>query len=139
MAIGKRPRVQVLLGFAFVLICSTVGVTLIHYQSGLRQSSRTAAGTVVGNVERESSYHAVVRFQDDKGLERTATVDNGQPRPLYDAGTRVAVLYDPGSPGHVRIDSTFSRYGLPLLFAVVAGFALVVFVVRPLRAAPPVS
>jgi hypothetical protein len=130
----QRPFVQIALGVALVLVCSSVGLTLMHFQNDLRAGTELAAGTVVDNVEAQDGYCAVIRFTDGEGHERTATVTHGQKEPLYDQGTKVAVLYDPANPGEVRIDSILGRYGLPVLFAVVGGFALAVFVVRPVRA-----
>lgn len=66
-------------------------------------------GTVTGLSGRRSGggstvYHPVVVFTDDAGKEREFEDRAGSSPPLYAAGDKVKILYDPASPRRAAID-----------------------------------
>jgi len=133
MAGSPRPSVQIALGIALVLVCSTVGLTLVHHERSARAGTVCAPATVIGSVRDGDAYHPLVRFSDAAGRDHTAPAAKGGGQPLYETGTQVAIVYDPEEPRSVRIDSCFGRYGLPLLCGVLGLFAVFGLVLRPLR------
>ena len=135
---------RILLGAVASLLCAAYGITLAAQSSEFRARAQHASGVVVRNAFKARtasvagrSYHPVVRFADAAGRVHVVTCSacavGGTP--AYAAGERVTVLYDPRNPDHVRIDTVFDRYGLPVLLCLGAVFGLVFLVLGPLRAA----
>jgi hypothetical protein len=110
-------------------------------------ASRTAAflGTAAsadGTVVDLAGGYPKVEFALESGEMRTFTSHVSSDPPAYDLGERVTVLYDPGDRGDVRIQGTFSLWGVPIIlggmgavFAGIGGGILVVPAVRRRREA----
>lgn len=89
-------------------------------------------GTVVELVGSDT-YAPRVEYRLASGEPRTFTSRMSSSPPAYDVGERVIVYYDPARPGDVRLQGTFSLWGLAiilgglgLVFGVVGGVILAV-------------
>jgi hypothetical protein len=127
------------------LICGTIGVILtflggavIFNTRDFRRRARRGWGQVIrlrmnqtGGSRRErrnsAVYHPILRFTtvDGQTVEAESPV-GGNPPPAR-PGERVAIMYDPGDPTQVRIDSPMGSG--TLLGAVFMGVGLLLLVI----------
>jgi Protein of unknown function (DUF3592) len=82
--------------------------------------SAVTVGQVVSFVERSTSeggtsFHPVFSFSDSAGQSYSVTNSLGASPPDVSQGQSVPVRYRPQRPSEARIDSFFSRWGVPLL------------------------
>jgi len=126
-------------GMAVALLLGTVGVTVYSHDQDFRRTARMAEGTVLSNVRQGHAYYPIVRFLDEDGsavIVTTRVSHEVGGRPVFGAGEKVAIVYDPQNPAHARVDSVFDRWALPVLCTLGALLGLVFFVFRPRRAQP---
>jgi hypothetical protein len=122
------PRVLYLLGA--VLIVISLSVYMKH--SSFVAAAAHADGEVIKLEKRSAgrrskgSYYPVVRFKDERGVERTFTGSVGSQPSAWNVGEAVDVVYPPGSPGKAEVNDFASQSLVPLAF----GFIGVVLCVR---------
>lgn len=121
---AARPFITV----AGMVLFLGAGLWLQHQLSFIASSIPTGA-VVIDNEASTSStsgsptYHAVVRFTDNRGDTRTFRDSVGTSPAWYAVGDQVTVRYLPRDPGDHMIDRGVWNW-LPLLFASMLGAAL---------------
>jgi Protein of unknown function (DUF3592) len=80
---------------------------------------------VVEGIDRDQTWYPMVVFRAANGQRVQFEAPTGSGRDSYHRGDRVPVAYDPRKPQDARIVS-FATYGLPLVFILVGGAAILV-------------
>lgn len=114
----------------FSTLVVLVGIKLYQKGAYLKlQGKKTKAVIFKNNFKRSGNsdglYHPVVRFTTDDKEWVTQELNVGY-LPAKPEGTKLEVIYDPGEPTNVKINSSFQLEILPclLIFTGAIGFIL---------------
>lgn len=115
------------------LVFVLVGTWMLMGTIDFMNAALPTTGEVVRVIERHdddgTTYTAVFRYTDERGAAQEGRTHISSSGYDFARGERVAILYDPASPGTIRVDGWFSIWGFPAIFLLIgllfeAGFGI---------------
>jgi hypothetical protein len=109
------------------------------------QTALRAPGKVIQlieqNVDGDTTFRAVFRFQDVVGKEHTVVSSNNSKPATHSVGDVIVVLYEREHPGRARINSFWELWFIPMVAGTIAvGFCVIsFFIIRKSQTKSPVA
>ena len=107
------------IGTIFVAIAVMVAFNEASFIGQAKSASADVLAVHYRVGSGRGSYRLDLRFTTPNGNIQTATVPSATNPPAVKQGDRVEVLFDPGDPSHVQINSFTQLWTLPLIFGAI--------------------
>ncbi len=125
----SNRRIWGIIIMVFGLIFATIGggLTYVAYDFSTRA---IATSGVVTNIEvnlpsstssggtGDTTYKPTLRYTDQNGQPQSGQTFLSSSSYNYPIGTKIPILYDPATPGSLRMDSWFALWGFNLIFLI---------------------
>jgi len=102
------------------LTFSIVGGAFLNYSSNFVANAHEVSGTVIDvsvtNNEGTIIYKPTISYIDINGTKQTGQTFLSSSSYNFPRGTKINILYDPGDPSTVRMNSWFGLWGFPAIF-----------------------
>lgn len=96
-------------------------------RNGLRADAEVVDLRARGGGEDGPVYYPIVRFRTADGQEVVAQTGGGSSPPPARPGDRVQVLYQPGNPQTVSLDTLMGRAVAPMWIFILVGLGITVY------------